>query len=60
MDSRELIRYGEVIADDELYSMCSEYADNVRIMIVKYGGNVFYIKRINGEDEDMQVIGCEK
>lgn len=44
MDSRELIRYGEVIADNELYSMCSEYADNVRIMIVKYGGNVFLHK----------------
>lgn len=60
MNSHEIIRYGEIITDDELYSMCSEYADNVRIMIVKYGGNIFYIKRINGEDEDIQVIGYEE
>lgn len=60
MKISELIRYGEIVADDELYSMCSEYADNVRITIVKYGGNVFYTKRINGEDEYVQVIGYEE
>ena len=59
MDSHEIIRYGEIIADDDLYSICSEYADNVRIMIVKYEGNVYYIKRINGEDEEIQVIGYD-
>lgn len=60
MDSHEIVRYGEIIADDQLYSMCSEYADNVRIMIVKYEGNIYRIKRINGEDEEIQVIGYER
>lgn len=60
MDSYEIIRYGEIIADDELYSMCVECADNVRITIVKYEGNIYYIKRINGEDEEIQVIGYER
>ena len=38
----------------------SEYDDNVRIMIVKYEGNIYRIKRINGEDEEIQVIGYER
>lgn len=60
MDSRKLIRYGEIVADDELYSMCSEYADSIRIIIARCGGSIYRIKRINGEDEEMQFIGYER
>lgn len=60
MDSHEIIRYGEILSDDRLFSVRREYNDDVRIMIVKYEGNIYRIKRINGEDEEIQVIGYER
>lgn len=60
MDSHEIIRYGEIIADDDLCSMHYDHVDFVRIMIVKYEGNIYYIKRVNDEDEEIQVIGYER
>lgn len=60
MDSHEIIRYGEIIKDERLFSTCAEDADYVRVMLVKYEDNIYYIKRVSGEDEEIQVIGYEK
>lgn len=60
MDSHEIIRYGIILSDDRLFSVRREYNDDVRIMIVKYEGNIYRIKRVNGEDVEIQVIGSKK
>lgn len=59
MDINELIRYGEIVEDEELFSMCAEYADNIRITIFHYKGEIYYTKRINGEVEMCYLIGYD-
>lgn len=59
MNISELIRYGEIVEDEELFSMCAEYADNVRITIFHYKGEIYYTKRINGEVEVCDLIGFD-
>lgn len=59
MDIVELIRYGEIVEYEELFSICAEYADNIRITIFYYKGEIYYTKRINGEVEVCDMIGYD-
>lgn len=58
MDISELIRYGEIVEDEELFSIWP-IADNVRITIFHYKGEMYYTKRINGEVEVCDLIGYD-
>ena len=46
MESKELLRYGQIIVDDNIED--SE-GDFIRIRIIKYNGKIYYHKMIEGE-----------
>ena len=48
----DVLRYGTILTDDELLD---ETNAHVRIKVLSYGQNVYYIKTVNGE-----IIGFEK
>ena len=53
----DVLRYGTILTDDELCDRCDEMAAWVRIRVVNYVNNIYYIKMINGEMEEFKKIG---
>lgn len=53
----EILRYGTILTDDELYDRCDEMASNVRVRVVSCQGKIYYIKMINGEVVELKKIG---
>lgn len=53
----EILRYGTILTDDELYDRCDEMASNVRVRVVSCQGKIYYIKMINGEVVELKKVG---
>lgn len=52
-----ILRYGTILTDDELYSRCSEIADCVRVRFVSYNNALYYIKMVNGDCVELRKWG---
>ena len=50
----DILRYGTILTDDQLYDRCDEMAGCVRIRFVVCDGNLCYIKMVNGEVVDLR------
>lgn len=57
MKVNDVIRYGTILTDDELYDRCDEMAAWVRIRLVNYDNSIYYIKMINGEVVEFKKVG---
>lgn len=47
----DILQYGEVITDDEIYS------PNIRIRLISYGGMIWYHKMRNGDVVEFRKVG---
>lgn len=56
-NSENVLRYGNVITDDEVFSYPVECADCIRIRLIEYCGNIYYHKMENGDVVDFKVVG---
>ena len=57
MDIKEIWRYGTILTDDEVFDICNEFASCIRIMIISYEGNIYYIKSVTGEVVEFKKVG---
>lgn len=52
-----ILHYGKVLTNDQLYDLYDEMADIVRVKIMSYQGNVYYVKKVNGEIVEFKKVG---
>nr|DAO00753.1 MAG TPA: hypothetical protein [Caudoviricetes sp.] len=57
MKADDVLRYGTILTDDELFDRCDEMAAEVRIKLVNYESVIYYIKMINDEVEEFKKVG---
>mgnify|MGYP004667020033 FL=1 len=50
----DVLRYGIILTDDELWDETDAY---IRIKIVSYENNIYYIKMVNGEVVEFKKVG---
>ena len=53
----DVLRYGTIITDDQLYDRCDDMAAEVRIRLASYENVIYYIKMVNGEIEEFKKVG---
>ncbi len=53
----DVLLYGAILTDDQLYDRCDEMASYVRIRIVSYDGSIFYMRMVNGKIDEFKKIG---
>ena len=53
----DVLRYGIILTDDELFNNCDEMADYIRIKIMSYEQAVYYVKMTNGEVVEFKKVG---
>jgi hypothetical protein len=53
----DVLRYGAIITDDQLYDRCDDMAAEVRIRLASYENVIYYIKMVNGEIEEFKKVG---
>lgn len=54
MKADDILRYGTILTDDQLYDRCDEMAACIRIRFVAYNDALYYIKMVNGEVVDLR------
>lgn len=52
----DILCYGTIITDDEVFDRCDEMAAFIRIRIVSCQNQIYYVKMINGSVEDFRRI----
>lgn len=58
MNIKEVWRYGTIIVDEELlFDLCNDMASCIRIQVISYEGNIYYIKMVNGEVVEFKKVG---
>lgn len=55
--ANDVLRYGTILTDDELFDRCDEMASYIRVRIVSYQGGIYYHKMINDEVEEFKKVG---
>lgn len=53
----DVLRYGTILTDDELFDRCDDMAAEVRIKLVSYENVICYIKMVNGEVVEFKKVG---
>lgn len=56
----DVLRYGAILTDDELFDRCDEMAAEIRIRLFSYETAIYYIKMINGEVEEFKKVGTDE
>ena len=56
----DVLRYGTILTDDELFNRCDDMAAEVRIRLFSYENTIYYIKMINGEVEEFKKVGTDE
>lgn len=56
----DVLRYGTILTDDELFDRCDEMAAEVRIRLFSYESVIYYIKMVNGEVEEFKKVGADE
>lgn len=51
-----VLRYGEVLTDDQINFSCNGIGTWVRIRTVKENGQLYYIRMVNGEVEEFKEL----
>ena len=54
---KDVLHYGKVLTNDPLYDRCDEMAAIVRVKIMSYQGNVYYVKKVDGEVVEFKKVG---
>ena len=54
---KDVLRYGEVIVDENLVDFAIDGKNYVRIRIISYNDYIYYIKMVDGEVVDFKPIG---
>lgn len=52
-----VLHYGKVLTNDQLYDRCDEMATIVRVKIMSYQDNVYYVKKVDGNVEEFKKVG---
>ena len=55
-----VLRYGTILTDDELFDRCDEMAAEVRIRLFSYESVLYYIKMVNGEVKEFKKVGTDE
>lgn len=55
--ANDVLHYGKVLTNDQLYDCCDEMTVIVRVKIMSYQSNVYYVKKINGEVVEFKKVG---
>ena len=55
--ANDVLRYGTILTDDELYDHYYPMDKYVRIRIIAYNGIIYYHKMINGEVVEFKKVG---
>lgn len=53
----DVLRYGTILTDNELFDRCDEMAACVQIKVVSYEQAIYYIKMVNGNVEEFKKVG---
>lgn len=57
MKADDVLRYGTIFTDDELFDRCDEMAAEVRIRLFSYESVIYYVKMVNGRVEEFKKMG---
>lgn len=57
MKVNDVLHYGTILTDDQLYDRCDEMASNVRVRVVSCQDKIYYIKMANGDVEEFKKVG---
>lgn len=57
MKANDVLRYGTILTDDQLYDRCDDMAANLRIYTISYNEAIFYLRMVNGQIEEFKKIG---
>ena len=57
MKADDVLRYGTILTNDELFDRCDNMAACVRIRTVAYNNTLYHIKMLNGEVEEFKKVG---
>ena len=60
MKVNDILRYGTILTNDELFDRCDEMAAEVRIRLFSYKSVIYYIKMVNGEVEEFKKVGTDE
>lgn len=55
-----VLRYGTILTDDELFDRCDEMAAEVRIRLFSYESVIYYIKMVDGEVKEFKKVGTDE
>lgn len=58
--ANDVLRYGTILTDDELFDRCDDMAAEVRIRLFSYENVIYYIKMINDEVEEFKKVGTDE
>ena len=56
----DVLRYGTILTNDELFDRCDDMAAEVRIRLFSYESVIYYIKMINGDVEEFKKVGTDE
>ena len=56
----DVLRYGTILTDDELFDRCDDMEAEVRIRLFSYESVIYYVKMINGEVEEFKKVGTDE
>ena len=56
--ANDVLRYGTILTDNELFDRCDDMAAEVRIRLFSYESAIYYVKMINGEVEEFKKVGA--
>ena len=56
----DVLHYGTILTDDELFDRCDDMAAEVRIRLLSYESVIYYIKMVNGEVKEFKKVGTDE
>lgn len=57
MKINDVLHYGTILTDDQLYDHCDDMASNIRVKVMSCQGSIYYIRMVNGEIEEFKKVG---
>lgn len=52
-----VLRYGTILTDDELYDFYLGREENVRVRLISYEGDIYYLREKDGETMEFKKVG---
>ena len=53
----DVLRYGTILTDDQLYDHCDDMASNIRVKVMSCQDSIYYIRMVNGEVVEFKKVG---